>query len=308
MKFSLLSLVAGNAICNARCPFCISKMTPAVGVSTRKPEVDWRNFHKAALLASRSDTQTVMITGKGEPTIFPDQITDYLEALQKYEFPFIELQTNGILLQQREAQYLPFLERWHDLGLTTISVSVVHYEAEANRKIYLPSASSYIDLPGLINLLHENDYTVRLSVTLCSGYIDSPYNLESMIAFSKDHAVEQLAIRPVTKIHESSDSEVHKWITTHEISVERLHEIGNWVRERGTHLFTYPHGAELFDIHGQNICITNCLTKSIGSSEVRQLIFFPNGTLSFDWEYSGAILLRGALTGREELTQLKRAI
>ena len=30
-----------------------------------------------------------MLTGRGEPTLFPDQITDYLEHLQPYGIPFV---------------------------------------------------------------------------------------------------------------------------------------------------------------------------------------------------------------------------
>jgi len=71
MKIQTFSIVAGTLACNARCPFCISKMTVENGMTLKEPKVNWRNFHKACMLAERSAVSTVMITGKGEPTLFP---------------------------------------------------------------------------------------------------------------------------------------------------------------------------------------------------------------------------------------------
>src|SRR5437667_11672645 len=98
MNVTTFSIVAGSLACQARCEFCIAGMTPANNVSTKLPEVDWRNFRKTCRLAQVAGTTTVLITGKGEPTLFPDQITQYLEELQPYNFPVIEMQTNGITI------------------------------------------------------------------------------------------------------------------------------------------------------------------------------------------------------------------
>jgi hypothetical protein len=76
-------------------------MTPPVGVMLDEPEVNWRNFRVACRLAERCGVTTAMLTGKGEPTLFPEQITKYLQALSEFPFPIIELQSNGILLAER---------------------------------------------------------------------------------------------------------------------------------------------------------------------------------------------------------------
>ena len=41
-----MSIVAGTKKCNAKCPFCISKMTPNNGINNVEPEVNWRNFRQ----------------------------------------------------------------------------------------------------------------------------------------------------------------------------------------------------------------------------------------------------------------------
>ena len=106
MRVQTLSIIAGSEACNARCPFCVSKMTPSCGLDELKePEVNWRNFRKACLLAKQSGVTTAMLTGKGEPTLFPGQISRYLKELMRYEFPLIEIQTNGIMLAQQPKKY-----------------------------------------------------------------------------------------------------------------------------------------------------------------------------------------------------------
>ena len=82
MKIQTFSIVAGSEACNARCPFCISKMTVAHGIDLKEPEVNWRNLRKACLLAQACGVTTAMITGKGEPTLFPNQITRYLHEMR----------------------------------------------------------------------------------------------------------------------------------------------------------------------------------------------------------------------------------
>jgi molybdenum cofactor biosynthesis enzyme MoaA len=130
MQIQTFNILAGSEACNARCPFCISKMTPPLDVQLKEPEVNWRNFRVACRLAERCGVTTVMLTGKGEPTLFPRQITRYLQAMAEFRFPIIELQSNGILLIEQSDVYSGHLRDWYDLGLTTIAISVVHYLPE----------------------------------------------------------------------------------------------------------------------------------------------------------------------------------
>jgi hypothetical protein len=51
------------------------------------------------------------------------------------------------------------------------------------------------------------------------------------------------------------------------------------------------HGGVVYDVYGQNVCYTNALTTNKSSEDIRQIIFFPDGTISHDWKYTGAVLL-----------------
>ena len=293
MKIQTFSILTGSEACNARCQFCVSKMTYDGGVSLKKPEVNWRNFHIAAKLAKSVGVTTTMLTGKGEPTLFPTQITEYLEHLKQHDFPFNELQTNGIAIMERP-EVGEALKRWYQLGLTTVAVSIVHVDPELNRQVYLPKRQSYIDLPGLIEKLHNVDgnygLSVRLTVTMAKGYLDNLGALEQMLDFAKANKVEQLTIRPVNKPVQSRDPLVYEWTAEHQLSEAQVKEFLDYANAHGTKVMELDHGAQIFDIRGQNLCLTDCLSLPKGE-DIRQLIFFPDGHLRYDWQFNGATLI-----------------
>jgi molybdenum cofactor biosynthesis enzyme MoaA len=291
MRIQTFSILAGSEACNARCPFCISKMTPPLGVQLKEPEVNWRNFKIACRLAERCGVTTAMFTGKGEPTIFPEQITKYLHAMTEFRFPIIELQSNGILISERPEAYSKHLHDWYELGMTTVALSIVHYLPEKNRTIYLPYKKEYIDLPNLVRTLHDHHLSVRLACVMANGFIDSRQSFQELIDFAKEHHVEQLTIRPVKKPSGSRNEEAYNWTNEHHLRAEQLDDIRGFLETNGALLMTLIHGAQVYDVGGQNVCLTDSLTIESKSDDLRQLIFFPDGHLRYDWQYPGAILL-----------------
>jgi len=266
-------------------------MTPPLGAQLKEPEVNWRNFKIACRLAARCGTTTAMLTGKGEPTLFPEQITKYLRALAEFPFPIIELQSNGIRLIEQPDVYDEHLRGWYDLGLTTIAISIAHYLPEKNRSIYLPHRKEYIDLPALVHKLHGYGFSVRLACVLADGFIDGRQGLQDLLAFAREHQVEQLTIRPVNKPSRSRSEEADNWTSQHHLRPEQMDDIRSFLEENGALLMTLIHGARVYDVGGQNVCLTDSLTIDSRSDDLRQLIFFPDGHLRYDWQYPGAILL-----------------
>lgn len=291
MKFKTFSIVAGSEACNARCPFCVSKMTPPNGLALKEPEINWRNFKIAAKLARDYGADTAMITGKGEPTLFPGQISKYVAALGEFGFPFIELQTNGINLAEKRDTFDPLVREWYKNGLTMPAISIVHYDPEKNRQIYLPHREKYIDLPELIGYLHGVGLSVRLACVAINGCIDNVGQLEKMMEFARENKVEQLTIRPVSKPGEARDLEVYDWTIRNHLKESQLKEITDYLERKGEPLLDLPQGGRVYDVNGQNICLTNCLTRSTNPEDGRHLIFFPDGHIRYDWEKKGAILL-----------------
>jgi molybdenum cofactor biosynthesis enzyme MoaA len=302
MKIQTFSIVAGSEACNASCPFCVSKMTVANGVPEGKaPDVNWGRFEKACRLAQLSGVTTAMITGKGEPTLFPDQVSAYLHAMWRYQFPLVEIQSNGIPIYSKmtapnaevRARMQAHLQEWLTNGLTTIAVSVVGVDPELNRKIYLPHSEKYIELDRLVQIIHEAGFSVRLACVMISGGVDSPEKVAELATWAKEHKVEQVTIRPVNKTDktQSHDDPTYVWAGQNGLDVPQKIKITNYLNGEATKLMTLQHGATVYDLNGQNVCLTDSLTRSPDGEDLRQLIFFPDGHIRYDWQYEGAILV-----------------
>lgn len=286
-----LSLIAGSGACNAECPFCVSKMTGLSEIGMKPTLINWRNFDKAAQLAKEYRVGSVLITGKGEPTLFPDQVTDYLTHLEKYNFPLVDLQTNGINLDKKGEKYDPKLREWYDKGLAYIALSIVHFQPEDNRKVYMPHAKAYIELPRLVDKLHQIGFSVRFSVTMFNGGIDNGEKAGQMIDFARGLAVEQLTLRKIAKPDESENPEVGLWTEAHLLKPEQFEDIKKQIEKSGKMIQKTGHGAAIYDVASQNVCLTNALTLEADPEKIRQIIFFPNGRVRFDWQYQGATIL-----------------
>lgn len=230
-----------------------------------------------------------MITSKGEPTIFPDQITSFLKVLAEYKFPIVEMQTNGLLIAEGKKVTDDHLRTWAELGLTTVAVSVVHYDAEKNKSIYTKTRP-YMDLEACIAKLHSFGFTVRLTTILADGYIDSVDELQNMLAFVRKNKVEQLTATLVTKPDASENEKIFSWTAQHALTAEQFGAIKSWVEENGSLVLELAHGARVYDVAGQNLCLSNCITVDPNAEEMRSIIFFPDGHVRYAWQYSGAIL------------------
>lgn len=297
MKISTFSVIVGTKACNASCPFCVSKMTPDCGLGGSVDNLNLRNFDIACRYAHQNGVSTVLFTGKGEPTLYMDHFMQYMEHLDSHKyFPFIELQTNGLAFQDTIHGGTggisdEELVRLYSLGLTTISLSVVHYNTEINARLLYPN-NLYFDYLDLIRKLHSFGFSVRINCTMVRGYIDTISECQKFIEFCRTNSVEQLTFRRVTAPERSINNEVFDWVMEHntdehEKDLYRFFESS----DECVKLLELPHGATVYDYSGQNVCISNCLTSNVDPEKIRQLIFFPDGHLRYDWKYEGAIIL-----------------
>jgi MoaA/NifB/PqqE/SkfB family radical SAM enzyme len=296
VKMYIFNILAGTRACNARCPCCISGMTPPRGMSLKETPINWGRFDKALRYAKEWQAETEMLTGKGEPALFPRQITEYLQHTKAFEeangfrFKTKEIQTNGILIAQKPEKFNPYLKEWKALGLDTISISIVHYEPEPNRKFYIPYQKAYIDLPGLINQLHEYGLRARLSCIFIKGMIDSPQKVVELIDFARKNNADELTIRSMSKPDRSENEAIYKWVEENEISLEQKKQITAKIWRIGKPVRPYPWGAVVFDINGQNVCLTNCISPDDLPGTHRLIVFFPQGDIATGWTADAALL------------------
>lgn len=290
MNFKILSVVVGTEACIASCPFCVSGVKPCED-NLKAPEVNWRNLKIAGNLANRSKVDTVMLTSRGEPTLFPDQITEYLKHLKEFNFPFIELQTNGILIAKKKDYYRTYLKEWYENGLTTITLSVVSYRPEINKKVYTPNGE-YIDLPDLIQFLHSFGFSLRLTCVCCKGFTDTREEILNFIDFAKFNKVEQVTLRPVNDEFRRESAKI--WVQNNKLEESDKKLIKLLLEEKGTKLLELDRIGTVYDVFGQNVCLSlplNKNTRDVDPENGRQLIFFPDGHIRYEWEMTGGILL-----------------
>ncbi len=295
MKIQTFSVVVGGDACNAKCPYCVSKLTGSKNglVYRQKPmEINRRNFNIACNFAKQSRVSTVLLTGKGEPLLYRNHISRYLEMLEKWQFPFIELQTNGIELSKMDDAELI---DWYNMGLTTISLSVAHWLPKLNKEIFGKS----IELERNINRLHRLGFSVRISCVGIAGMIDDTHTILTFVEWCRKHQVEQFTWRPATNIPEKDTVNnpvkkgVHDWITLNGVDKSHVIDIQMWFDnpENATVLLNLAHGARVYDCFGQNISLNSCLTESPNPDDIRQLIFSSDGHLRYSWTKEGAIII-----------------
>jgi len=287
-KISTFSVIVGSLACDAQCPYCVSKTTPTCGAE-KLVSLNLRNFRIACDLAKKSGVTTMLLTGKGEPTLHPVHIKEYIDEGRFY-FPLIELQTNGILMTTNESLRTN-LRCWYDFGLTTVCISIAHYDPKRNAEIFRPH--NPYDIWPVVDKLHEIGLSVRISCVLVKGYVDSFVEVSALVDICRLKKVEQLIIREVAAPDNSKNAEVAQYVAEH-----RTTGLCDFIRDRRfaydtsvTKLLELPHGGTVYDWNGQNICLGNCLTGSTNPDDIRQLIFFPDGHLRHDWRYPGAIIL-----------------
>lgn len=188
-------------ICNANCPFCISKMTPDICHSN----IDWSDFELACKKAAYLKCKVGKITGKGEPLLLIGDVLLAIIIMKKY-FDEVELQTNGILLEG-------FIPELLDCGLDCVSISCVDYLSCNNRMIY---GHGYPDLVELIRVI-DGRIKTRLTCTLLKGYVDSVERIEEFIQYWGYMPVSQITFIPVGY---TGDSKHAQWAKDHSVNIE----------------------------------------------------------------------------------------
>jgi len=280
-KAITLTINVGTSACPNRCSVCISEMTGKHMLENKN--VKWSAFERAVQVAINYRAENVLFTGKGEPLLFPDQITKYLRILKKYRkyFTRFELQTSGDGLPECDR----YLAKWKRLGLDLVALSAYHFDDVLNDEVFHSVKGERMPLVSKMMGLVGYGFRVRLSFVMMKGYIDSVETVKAALKFAKDWQVFQTTFRELGMPKQWKNESVAEFVHQHLLNPIDVQDIKDHFDEHGHLCDTLPFGGSVYEIDGQNACLTTCLDQCEDSDELRNLIFFSNGMLSTSWEH-----------------------
>lgn len=304
------TVVSGSMACPNDCPICISKMTPGYGIGTKEPYVNWAQFDKATQIAVNYNARYFLLTSKGEATLFPAQVTEFLHRVEGRPFDRRELQTEGSTIARGGRLYDEFLRIWKDHGLDLVAVSIYHHDNQKNHDLFRPKHQEPYNLQELIEQIHSHGLRVRLSCVMLKGYVDSVEGVSRLIEFSKQNGIFQLTLRRADRPADPLDERVAQYVDENRVDNSAFNtNLANFLEENGTLCDILPHGALIYEVNGQNVGVTtglstkfggaktreaaeSCLKNKPSDEDLRQLIFIPPDMLTTSWEniFGGRIL------------------
>jgi len=250
-------------------------------------EFDEGKFNIACRIVDqmREGLLTVLLTGQGEPLLFPQQITRYLDCIN-FRLPKIELQTNGTLVEKN----IENLKRWRACGLTLVCLSIAANDNDVSNGIMGINSGRYNHW-STVAMLQEIGLGVRLNCTMTKVGIWRPEDAVSLIFRANNAGVNQVTFREVEMPNPCYSAKIGAWVGLQkpEGAAKTLHHF--LAMKGAVPLLELPHGGIVYDYKDQNVCVSNCLTGTTNPDNIRQIIFFPDGRIAYDWRYKGARLL-----------------
>jgi organic radical activating enzyme len=237
--------------CQAACPFCYSKASASAEQATLPIDI---SKLRAVLGAAKSlGAARAVITGGGEPGLLRFDRLVQLVAECAAVLPKVVLITNGYFLEElAETERANRLLALADAGLSVLSVSHHHYDADANSRIMnLDSHPDRIAATWTSQGERIKRLKLRWVCVLQTGGIDSPESLAKYLDWSTRLGVSEVCFKElyVSTSHESvyHDYAANEWSYRHQVPLKLVLQFAaakGWsVADR------LPWGAPIF--HGE---------------------------------------------------------
>lgn len=284
-KIYSVSVVTGKDKCNANCSFCAGKYL--------RPDARFlspmylKNLEAALKLCARYGGWSLSLTGSGEPTCSPDELTEVLEVYAKCAsegayFPNVNLFTNGILFGDSFFcdQYLP---RWRELGLNNIAVSVHSPIEEEQAKVY--GINRYPLFESIKKNCEKHGLGVRATLLLNKSLVNDATQYEwaitELIKMGYDNITSWAICNPDGSRCDATPSFLD------------LASIRYWLWRNAKMCHGHSWGGGVYDYHGNILRITDYVTKhDPHKNYVRQLVVFQDGTVAYSWIREGALCMK----------------
>lgn len=271
MKAQTLAVCIPGDVCNRKCPYCVSRMTwaPPENLSLWK-----RNLLLAKAFAERAGIMDVIITGKGEPMMWFDEVVRVSSEFGL--FPIV-LQTNGITLSRS-------LSLIGQLPCVDIFAVSVDYPDQFNKA-----------LVPLWDAVNQKGKISRATVLLTNEVMEKPF--EWWVTTAQTLGVRQLSFREVTipfGYGVTLEGEKTKaWIKA---NIDK-DQVDDWLTDYEKILSKYsvvrrlPYGAVVRDVGGMAVAFFEyCVQDSNGKDDIRSLIYHQDGHLYTTWNSPASMI------------------
>jgi len=257
-----------NPYCNKNCKYCVSVMTGF----TEKHSIVYmlRNLKKVHTFAKRAGITSVLLTGKGEPTL---NITDIEILAYEFNMYALELQTNGILLSQ-DLELVGNLQIW---GFDTIAISI---DSDRDFERMIP----------VIKKINDEGMTARITVNVCDK-LQKYSTFKSILAYAKTHGALQVLFRKLSVPTRDNKSEAPaEWIKVHgetgfyEKYDMITQELNKAIQTRGEQIRVLNTGEIVWSVDNVSVVsIDYCIQEESDGNDIRSLIFHEDGHLYTQW-------------------------
>lgn len=292
MRFDMLHVVVGDSKCNAKCPFCVSGNKHMDAFNGQV--INHVSLNIVKRMAEISGIQKAIITGKGEPMLYPDTVLKYGLELSEV-VPLIELQTNGTTFYNSTLTELR--DTFHVLRssyITTVAISTTGDKA-LDAEYYCREEDDYTKLKEIIDSAHAKGVSIRMVVMLFKNGIDTIGKVVQLLAAYSALGVDQVTLRP---LHPEYSGDCEDWIAKHSLDGLSLgKDLEAWLSEKGKLLHEIGHTGRVYDYDKMSVMHT--LVPLDGSKfesdkeTKRSLIYMHNGEIRHEWESDASILVRG---------------
>lgn len=258
-------------ICDKNCEYCVSRMT---GYMEPNRALMQKNLPKVKELAHVGQVTSVLLTGKGEPTM---SRTDLFWLLEEFKHLPTELQTNGLKLS-KDIVYL--LDLAH-AGLNTLAVSIDNQQ-------------TFVDYEDMFAKAKELGLIIRVTLNI-TNKIPSDVPFDIIVATCLSTGVDQLMLRNVVvPSNVPAETKEAKWIQKNvdpNVYNRLQKELKVACEKDGMMLRRLNFGSVVYDYHGVSVTYSDyCVQDDNDGKDIRSLIFMEDGHCYTSWNSKASII------------------
>lgn len=293
MRAQSLSIqVSSREICNGRCKYCISRLTPGITNEEKRVKLCSTDRLEVGLNYAKALGAThAILTGKADPTQEnPAYIYKMIKTCREY-LPLVDFHTNGLILQKGKPRMS--LVKLKEAGLTQITYSIASFDLTTNQKLMgVPQNTK-----TLIKLALKHRLMIRCSLVICKPGVENFKELLEYIRVAKELGAHAVVVREIwiPDVYEIRNKKVFEWNKENQVLIEPIEKeflrrfpIGG-KNPKGRYIYNLPWGTPVFDIEGINVTFTRCEESSFGGC-LKCIVHKPDGHGYRDWDHEGSIL------------------